>query len=165
MWKVLGCALFGGGVVRVIQIWILEQEKKQKMLDELIIFLRKSLAIMQKEKIHIIKYFQSQNQEVYLEIARRLSTNTYANGLTVWEEVFMEKEQNLSFHKETFQLVLQAGNGFFGRSREENVQFLEKSIIELEECQRRMKEKDLQERKVWVPVGLLGALMIVIILV
>lgn len=165
MWKVLGIIFLLAGVAGVLYNWITDQRKRQKWLEEFIVFLQRSIAGMETDTIRVIDYFARQKLSVFHEISRRLSTNTYPNGQAVWEEVFKEEEQNLSFDKETFQVILHVGNGFFGKSREENVRFLKKSISELEECQRKLKEKNIQERKVWVPVGMLGALMIVIIFV
>ena len=74
---------------------------------------------------------------------------------------FISRSWNLS--QEVFSIIVQAGNGFFGRSREENISFLKKSLTELEIQQVNMKEKDAQERKVWVPVGMLGTMMLAIL--
>ena len=124
---------------------------------------------METEKIRVIdyleKYASQELQTSLVEIARRLASNTYPNGQIVWEEVFMEEKQNLSFDQETFSIILQAGNGFFGRSREENIRFIQKTVKELETQKKKLMEKDAKERKVWVPVGMLGAVMLTILFV
>lgn len=163
MWRLIGGALLVFGVTGLLYNWIFEQREKQKRLEKIILFLQKSIYDMETEKIKVIDYFAKQEFKVLKEISNRLSTNTYPNGQSVWEEVFEEEKQNLSFDKETFQIILQAGNGFFGRSRDENISFLKKSLKELEVQQANIKAKDAQERKVWVPVGMLGAVMIVIV--
>lgn len=177
MWKLLGTILMLGGVAGFLYSWCCEQKEKQKRLEEMLVFLQKSHNVMKTEKIKIPDYFGKViNQEVIYqtygkeplkkilaEILKRLSTNTYPNGQMVWEEVFQEEQQNWNFDPEVFQIIVQAGNGFFGRSREENVNFLEKSIKELEIQQAIMKQKNAQERKVWVPVGMLGTMMVIIL--
>ena len=177
MWKLLGAMLTFGGVAGVLYSWCCEQNSKQKKLDDMLVFLQKSVYVMQREKIKVaellLKYIEQnkseqRNKEKVLvstleEIRKRLSTNTYPSGQRVWEEVFRENEKNWNLAPEIFQMIIQAGNGFFGRSREENVSFLEKSIKELEEQQVKIKQKHAQERKVWVPVGMLGTMMLVIL--
>ena len=165
MWKILGTIFIVGGVTGILHNWIIEQGKRQKKIEEFLLFFHKSLSMMKTERLKVIDYFSKTDIKELQEIAMRLSTNTYAKGQMVWEEVFKEENQNLTFDKDTFQIILQAGNGFFGRSREENIRFLQRSINELEECQKEMKKKDLQERKIWIPVGVLGAVMLVIILI
>ena len=126
---------------------------------------------MESEDIKLITYFSGYDfQDEVLdrslnEIAYRLSQNVYPKGQRVWEEVFKEEEQNLAFDRESFGVLMDAGNGFFGRNREENICFLQKSLKELERQSVKVKEKDAGERKVWVPVGMLGAVMLVIIFI
>lgn len=168
-----------GGTAGVLYSWICSLKERERKIEEFIIFFQKSIGVMETEKIRVIDYFEkyaSQNikatnmetqelKSMLLEIARRLALNTYPNGQMVWEEVFTEEKQNLSFDNETFSIVLQAGNGFFGRSREENIRFLNKTIRELEIQQKKLAEKDAKERRVWIPVGMLGAVMLAILFV
>ena len=168
MWKLVGMACMLGGVAGVLYSWVCEQKEKQKRLDAFIVFLQKTIFAMETEKIKVIDYLRKCNHDMVLEqtlqeIARRLATNTYPNGQMVWEEVFREQAAGWKLNQEVFSVVVQAGNGFFGRSREENIGFLKKSLKELEQQKTNMKEKDAQERKVWVPVGMLGTLMLVIL--
>ena len=177
MWKLLGILLVLSGAAGVLYSWCCEQKEKQKRFESMLFFLRKSVYVMQREKIKVaellLKYIEQnkseqRNKEKVLvstleEILKRLSTNTYPSGQMVWEEVFRENEKSWNLDPEIFQMIVQAGNGFFGRSREENVNFLEKSIKELEEQQVKLKQKNAQERKVWVPVGMLGTMMVIIL--
>ena len=170
MWKILGLILVVLGVAGVLYSWIGILKEREGCLEEFLVFLKKALFAMKTEKVKVIDFFAKYNtkdallEEILKEVAGRLSTNTYPNGQMVWEEVFREEEQNLNFDHEVIECIVQAGNGFFGRSRAENISFLEKSIKELEKQLEKMKEKNIQERKVWLPVGMLGALMLVIIL-
>ena len=158
-----------GGTMGVLYSWICGLKERERKLEEFILFFQKSIGVMETEKIRVIDYFEkyaSQELQISLvEIARRLASNTYPNGQIVWKEVFMEEKQNLSFDQETFSIILQAGNGFFGRSREENIRFLQKTVKELETQKKKLMEKDAKERKVWVPVGMLGAVMLTILFV
>ena len=177
MWKLLGASLVLGGVAGVLYSWCCEQKEKQKRLENMLFFLKKSVYVMQRERIKVaellLKYIEQnkseqRNKEKVLvstleEILKRLSTNTYPSGQMVWEEVLQEEKKNWNLDPEIYAILVQAGNGFFGQSREENVNFLEKSIKELEEQQAKLKLKNAQERKVWVPVGMLGTMMVIIL--
>lgn len=179
MGKIVGIVLVLGGTTGCLYSWICRQKEKHKRIEEFIVFLQKSIFAMEAEKVKVIDYFEKyvsmdsrmiDNGDQVLEkslreIAKRLATNTYPKGQDAWEEVLKEEEANFDFDKETFEMVLHAGNGFFGRSREENICFLQKSLREMEHQQAKIKEKNAQERKVWVPVGMLGAVMLVILFV
>lgn len=167
----VGAVLFMGGISVYLYNWIETQKIRQKRLEEFICFLQKFVFAVDTEKVKIISFFSGYDCEDKLlvetlhEIASKLRSNTYPEGQMVWEEVFKEKEQNWTFDKETFGMILKAGNGFFGRNKNENICFLQKSIRELEMQKERQKEKDAKERKVWIPVGLLGGIMLVIIFI
>ena len=177
MWKCIGILFLIGGTAGTLYSWVCEEKSKLRYLEDTLLFLQKSLYVIQEEKIKVSDWFRryidqetviQSNRNVLLERAleemiKRLSVNTYPNGQMVWEEVFREEEQNLNIDREVFQCIVQAGNGFFGRSRTENISFLEKSIKELEQQLEKLKEKNLQERKVWIPVGMLGSIMLVIL--
>ena len=179
MWKGLGIVLLLSGTAGVLYSWIDAQRESQKRLENIIFFLHKSVYAMQTEKIRVVDLFERyiehdkwkrEKKDIILaqilnEIRQRLLSNTYANGQMVWEEVFKEKEEKLHFDNEVFPIIVQAGNGFFGRTREENIRFLEKSINELEVQQKKLKVKSEQERKVWIPVGMLGSVMLVLLFI
>ena len=177
MWKLVGILSLLAGTVGLLYSWISVEKEKLRYLEDMIGFLQRSVYVMQKEKVKVADYFERYLEQELLcrerrneslekalrEMIQRLSSNTYPCGQMVWEEVFREEEQNLKFGREVFEIIVQAGNGFFGRCREENINSLEKSIKELELQKTKRKEKHAQERKVWIPVGMLGTLMVVIL--
>ena len=170
MRELLGIIFLLGGVSGLLYQWILVQREKQKRMEAFTIFLRKSIFMIEKEKIKLIDYFQrgctdTVLQSILCEIARRLSENRYPDALEVWEAVFRENKERTAFDEETFHIILESGRGLFGCSRTENICFLKKSLSEMEEQQRKIREKDAQARKVWVPVGMLGAVLLVILLI
>ena len=135
----------------------------------MILFLQKSIFAMESEQVKLIEYFSKYiSKDWYLnavlyDLAKRLATNTYASGQKAWEDAFTKEKEHLSLDEETFLLVLHAGNGFFGRSLEENVCFLKKMIEELESRKKEIKEKNTKERKVWIPISMLGGVMVMIL--
>ena len=172
MWKGLGVLFVLGGIAGILHSWVRLQKKRRKRLEEFIQFIHKSIYAMESEKVKIIDFFlQYQKKEDELleytlhEIANRLKENTYAVGQSAWEEVFREKKQEWMQQEEVFQGILQTGKGFFGRSVQENTSVLQKNLQELERLKLECKKKEIQERKVWIPVGMLGGMMIIILFI
>jgi len=167
MGKIVGIVLLLGGIAGGLYQWMELQKERQERIDAFCIFLHKSIFMMESEKIKVIDYFakyDSQDSgivELLHEISKRLRENIYPNGQFVWENVLKEMDWNLD--KETYLIIVKAGNGFFGRNREENISFLKQQLKELEKQQLKNKENDAKERKVWVPVGMLGGIMLVIL--
>lgn len=171
MGKLLGIAFIIGGMAGYLYSWQGKQRVCRDRVTDFITFLQKCVFIMgtENKKIsHLLREYRGMTCELNVtlsEIARRLELNIYPQGQSIWEEVFREKEQNWDVDKETFELMIHAGNGFFGRNRGENICFLQKSIRELEEQEKKNRERDTKERKVWIPVGMLSGMMLVILLV
>lgn len=175
MWKLTGVFLLLGGMAGILYSWTSQQKINQRRGECFLLFLQKSIHMMQEEKIKVIDYFERYIEEAaesnervleqtLKEIIHRLSSNTYPKGQTVWEDVIREGNY-YGFDQEVLQIIVQAGNGFFGRCRDENIAFLQKSIRELELQLVKMKEKSAQERKVWIPVGMLGSVMLAILFI
>ena len=57
MLKMIGSLCVLGGTAGVLFSWIQEQKKRQMYLDSILMFLHKSLYVMQNEKIKVADYF------------------------------------------------------------------------------------------------------------
>ena len=171
MGKFLGTLCVLGGISGYLFHWQQEKKMSRERLHAFILFLQKTRYVMETENMKIGNLLQNYHtkemvlKDTIQEIVARLRQNIYPNGPSLWEEVFREKEQNWNVDEETFGLMIYAGNGFFGKTKEENICFLQKSICKLEEQERNIREKDAKEKKVWIPVGMLSGMMLVILLI
>ena len=172
MWQGIGALFVLGGVTGILYNWVEIQKKRQMRLEEFIKFIHKSIYAMESEKVKIVDFFLQYSMEydkllecTLHEIGMRLQTNTYLAGQIAWIEVFEEKKKDWMLKEEMFDCILRTGNGFFGRSIQENTSILEKCLQELEEIKKESKVKEIQERKVWIPVGMLGGMMIIILFI
>lgn len=171
MGKIVGAICLMGGIVSLLYSWLQEQRVRHQRLEEILIFLQKSIFAMEEERVRVIEHlegYQSRDkllEETLREVAIRLRRNIYPSGQQVWEEVFREKMHSWGYEEETFDVILSIGNGLFGKKRSENVCFLQKSLRQLEQLKRKQMEKDMQERKVWIPVSMLSGIMLMIILI
>lgn len=171
MWKLVGIVLFGIGVIGELHEWITRNKNRQKRLDEMIVFLTKARYAMEEEKVRWIPFFlnyKSQDEiimQTLCEIVKRLQEHRYPYGEDAWKAVFLEKKTSWDCKEESFQVLLQLGGAFFGRSKQENGEFMDSYIRQLKECKKREKEIFAEEKKVWIPVSVLGGVMLVIMLV
>ena len=171
MGKMIGMFGLLGGIAYLLYIWVKEQNSQYRRIAELVVFLQKSIFAMEEEKLHIIDYLRNYSSrekildETLQEIARRLEQKVYPSGEQVWEDVVLEKKNKWELDEETLEMVLGRGRGVFGKRRRENLSFLQRGLRNLEQQQKKKKEKDAKERKVWIPVSMLGGVMLMIILV
>ena len=171
MGKVIGSVSLFVGIIGFLYSWVMEQKRQQQHMEEVLLFVQRSIYAMEGEKIRIIDYLENYDsrdtllKDTLREIARRLRLHSFPDGRLVWETVFMEKQLSFGMDEESFAIVLALGNGFFGRRREENASILRRSLRQLEEQGKRRKELDANARKLWIPVGMLGGIMLMIILI
>lgn len=171
MGKMMGMFCFLGGIAYLLYNWVVEQKNQSRRIGEMQIFLQKSIYAMEEEKIRIIDYFRGYSsrekllEETLQEIANRLEQKVYPSGEQVWEDVFWENRFRWNLDGDTFEIMMGLGRGFFGKKRSENLSFLKKGLKKIEHQQEIKKEKDTKAQKVWIPVSMLGGIMLMIILV
>ncbi len=171
MWKIIGILLFGAGIMGEVYEWMARNKSRQKRLEEMLIFLKKARYAMDEEKVRWIPFFEHYESEDVIvtetlhEIGKRLEEHRYPYGEDAWKSVFLEKKREWNCKEACFQVLIQMGGAFFGRSRQENGAFMESYIRQLEECKGKEKEKFAEEKKVWIPVSVLGGVMLVIMLI
>uniref|UniRef100_UPI004056694C hypothetical protein n=1 Tax=Agathobacter sp. TaxID=2021311 RepID=UPI004056694C len=170
MWKVVGILLFGAGIMGEIQEWIKRNKERQKRLDEMLVFLKKARYAMEQEKVRWIPFFKEYQSadktvtETLHEVGACLEQHIYPYGEEAWKAVFLEKKRQWDCSETCFEVLTQMGCVFFGRSRQENEAFMDSCIRRLEECKAEEKKKFAEEKKVWIPVSVLGSMMFVIML-
>ena len=171
MEKLIGCISLFVGIIGLLYSWILEQRRQDARMEELIMFLNKMIYAMGGEKVYIIDYlegYQSSNlilKDSLREVAERLRQHRYPLGIDAWEEVIAERKQIWNLDEESYEILLGIGNGLFGKRKDENISVLKRSLKRLEVQKMKMKEKSARDRSLWVPVGMLGGLMLAIILI
>lgn len=171
MGKIVGIVLLMGGIAGSLYEWMELQKERCKRLEEFMVFIHKFIFAMETEKVRVIDYFLNYNskdkvlENTLHELVVRLKENIYPTGQGAWEEVLREEEKNWNLDKESMHVIRTCGNGFFGKSREENISFLKKQLEELEALQRKNRQEDAKERKVWIPVSFMGGFMVILLFI
>ena len=97
-----------------------------------------------------------------LNLKCMLEKNSYASGRTACQEVLLVNKKNLPLLGEAYRILEKAADSFFGNSSMESLRCI--GI-----CKERMEEELVLSRreyaakqKVYMPLGMLGGLMLVI---
>lgn len=169
--KMVGIVILVIGIVGYIYDWISRHITRSKRLEEILIFFRKAVYAMEETHIPWIRFFEEYHGE-FLEItdsihevAYRLKEHRYPKGEPAWQDVMTENRESLDLSKEAFELLYHSGDAFFGKSQRENLEQLNMYIKLLYECKEREDKEFAEKKKVWIPVGTLGGVMIIIILI
>jgi stage III sporulation protein AB len=159
-----GCA---GGILR----WQESEKRKQAMMEECIrLFVQWDYGL-RREHIRLYSFFgqyESENPELaeFLEeVCSRLRQNRYPSGRQVWQSVLKEKQKNLSLKGEAYEIFLQAGNAFFCESSQESLHTMRICRERMEQQLAAMRGELARKRQVYIPVGMLGGVVLIILLV
>jgi stage III sporulation protein AB len=169
--KMIGSLIIVFGLAGYMKEWIFRNLSRGKRLEELLSFLRKAVYALEETHTTWIRFFEEyEGQEKCIvesvhEVAKRLKEHRYPKGELAWQEVMIEQKEAIDLSKEAFELVSHVGDAFFGRSQKENLESLRWYIKLLEKCKEQEGKAFIEKKKVWIPVGALGGVMIIIILI
>lgn len=98
------------------------------------------------------------------DVLDEMREHTYPSGAILWKEVWNAHRAEWIVDEENWALVLDTGNAFYGNNLRENLEYLRTLQSLLKEGIQEEKNKWKEKQKVLTPVGILGGIMIVIIL-
>ena len=171
MVQFLGICLLGVGIFGSIYEWIMRQRNRKRRMDNLLDFLRTISFTMEESNIFWIPFLEeyvSEDeaiQEVLYKLLQNLKENKYPKGELAWQEAIKGCEEQWDFSKESMELLYGIGKGFFGKSRKENLEIIHMYMHLLQECKEKEQKEFAEKKKVWIPVTLLGGIMLVIVLI
>ena len=169
--KIIGILILGTGILGLIHDWLYRHQIRRKRMEELMSFFRKAIYAMEETKTPWILFFDAYEgndicvTESVHEVSKKLKENRYPKGELAWQDAMEEREKEWDFSKEAFELLLASGNAFFGKSQKENLELMRMYMKLFEECEKRETQSFGEKKKVWIPVGALGGIMLVIILI
>ena len=98
------------------------------------------------------------------EVQHDLLLHIYPTGQEVWQKVLKRQKHTLGLPEDAFQVLLRAGEGFFGNNHRQTQQCITSCIRQMETVIGEEREHYLEKRKVYMPVGMLTGVMVVILL-
>jgi stage III sporulation protein AB len=98
------------------------------------------------------------------EVCRRLQLNCYPSGQQVWQQVLKEKRKELLLSGEAYEIVRQAGDAFFGGSSRENLHTVHICRERMEQCLAGARGALAGKRRVCIPAGMFGGVVLIILL-
>jgi hypothetical protein len=108
---------------------------------------------------------QPEFEKALEEVSRLLRQNLYPSGREVWRHVMGERRKKLSLSGEAHEILLKAGDAFFCGSSGESLHTMEICRERMEECLARERGELAGKRRVYIPMGMLGGVVLIILLV
>jgi stage III sporulation protein AB len=167
----LGSLLILAGCAGGIVCWLEGERRKQAMMEEWIrLFVRWDYGL-RSEHIRLYTFFgqyetgRPEMAEFLTEVCRRLQQNCYPSGQQVWQQVLKEQQKKISLRGEAGEILLQAGDAFFCGSSRESLHTIRICRERMEQCLVEARGEFAGKRKVYIPAGMLGGAVLIILLI
>lgn len=183
MLKLLGILILLSGVLGELYSWNERKKRRIKQLECYEAFLKHAIYALETEKIHMQELLYqaiasrkalvgSENTVEYErilalvleDVLQHMRGHTYPSGVILWKEVWNSHREEWNVDASNWTLILDTGNAFYGNHLKENLEYLRTLQELLKEGIQEEKNKWKEKQKVFTPVGILGGIMIVIIL-
>lgn len=171
MERVMGTALILAGCAGCLLWWIENEKKRQAMMEECIRLFSQWKYALEREHIRLYDFLEQYEPrraelgELLSEVKKQLLKNCYPSGQLVWQTALQEKKCVLSLQGEAYIVLRDAGDAFFGNSSEESLRCIGVCTARMEKCLIYERDEFAKKRKVYMPAGMLGGLMLVIFLI
>ena len=170
MLKLVGICVIFGGILGGIVSW--NENRRMKIGDMVLLeqFVSHAVYRLETEKVYVAELLEVTGEisdrlrDTFQDIVAKMQKNDCPFGERIWTEVWRKHRGEWNFSEQFLFLVTECAKGLFGDNLRENIDVLkhirEQMQIQIQEEKVQWREK----QKVFTPVGILGGIMIVIIL-
>lgn len=171
MLSAIGCIGIMLGTVGGLYAWEEQQCEKRRYLQELYQMFRKGkyeLAGQQMRCIDFFDHYHSMKRDVE-EVCRRISQmlldHEVTSGEEAWKQIWEEKLRLYHFSREEREIVCMSGAAFFGKNLKETEELFTIYQAQYERLIAQNRQLHKEQRKVVLPVGMLGGIMLIILFI
>ncbi|MCM1282497.1 MAG: stage III sporulation protein AB [Muribaculaceae bacterium] len=171
MGKLIGISLILGGCAGMLASWRCAQKKRQAQAVELIRLFAQWEYSLERERLRLYEFLEgypcSQPQiHAFLgEFLSELRSKEYPSGAKMWRQLLKRNRSRLNLDRDIWELLWSADGAFFGTSSRESLRSAAACRNRMEECLKRQQTEFLKRQKVYMPVGMLAAVLLIILLI
>jgi hypothetical protein len=170
MIKIMGALLITAGSAGVISCWLETEKKRQILAGEWIkLFVRWEYALKCRKRVY--DFFENYDTDLIqiktfiAEVCRRLRSNTYPSGNAAWLEVLNEQKRELIPNAEGYEIIAHSADAFFCGSSEESLNNIRACRERMERCLKEMRCELVGKKRIYIPAGMLGSAVLIILLI
>ena len=170
MGKLVGGACVLIGFVILLACWRERMKRNIRNMLAIVRFLQSWAYVLEVRQMRIAEFLETYPYDVPElehmadEVQHDLLLYIYPTGQEVWQKVLKRQKHTLGLPEDAFQVLLRAGEGFFGNNHRQTQQCITSCIRQMETVIGEEREHYLEKRKVYMPVGMLTGVMVVILL-
>ena len=171
MLSVVGCVGIMLGTIGGLWAWEEQQCEQQRFLQEMYQMFRKGKYALVGQQVRSVDFFRGYHtakKEIEVAckaIAEKLLRHEVSSGEIAWRQVWEEGLRSYHFSREEREIWLMSGTAFFGKNMKETEELFTIYQLQYEHLIDQNRQLHKEKRKVVLPVGMLGGIMLIILLV
>lgn len=171
MERLIGMLLILTGVGGMLLSWHEKKYRQLAVMQAAIRLFSRWQYALTKEQMRLYDFLEACEGEfpelssLLREVRERLQENRYPSGALVWQQVLGQQRSFLSLEPEASRILMDAADGFFGNTRETCIRCMEVCRCRMEEELKKEKSEMDRRWKVYMPVGMLGGVILIILLI
>lgn len=170
MGKLAGSICILVGCLVLLLRWTESVRQRESLMREIVRFFRRWEYALETKQMRVLDflaaypYAEGKLRELTETVREKLLTHTYPAGQIVWKKALEESQSLMRLSEDAYQILLRAGDSFFGTNRMEAAQCVRACIRQMEMLIEEERKSYREKRKVYMPVGMLTGVMFVILL-
>jgi stage III sporulation protein AB len=158
------------GAAGMLGFWIRQQKLRIRRMKAFLSFLSRTYYAMGTEHAQMIAYLREYGgKEAFLgdmlkELAGILNDHKSPSGEQAWGMVCESRKKEWDVNETAWEILTDCGKALFGNNLAENLKRLQALERKMEEQIAQEERIFAEKRKVLTPVGLLGGVMLIVIL-
>lgn len=168
--KLIGMLLILFGCAGMLYHWYERQRRRQRTIAAFFHLFTSWEYCLMCQKVRLKDFLaqytgrEPQIQVFLAGLLEAVETCRYPSGDELWRQALGSGQVMLDLDAELLELLLPAGEAFFGTNQRENIQCAHASGERLRERLAQERAQFSQKQKVYLPVGMLGGVLLVIFL-
>jgi stage III sporulation protein AB len=170
MLKLLGACAVMSGAAGMLGFWNGKQKNRIRRMKAFLSFLSRTYYAMGTEHAQMIAYLREYDGKDALlgdmlqELAGILADHASPSGEQAWEKVCTGRKKEWDVSEAAWEVLTACGKALFGKNLAENLKHLQALERKMEEQIAQEERIFAEKRKILTPVGLLGGVMLIVIL-
>lgn len=171
MGKLTGIALILCGCGGILVNWYERQKQRQSTAAAFLQLLASWEYSLEREKMRLSDFLEqyttgNERMDGFLETLNlTLKTCSFPTGDALWRAVLEQYRETLDMSDAIWEFMCSASGAFFGSNRKESMQCSEATRRRIEEQFAEERREFVRRQKVYMPVGMLGGVLLVILLI
>lgn len=170
MLKVIGIILVVAGVIGILFCWYKNTSQSLINLKAIIEMLYSAEYVCVDENVKNSDFFIGIKctspviEKMCNDVGQNMLSHAWPTGMEIWRNTVISFSGGLFLGKEEMSILLETGTSFFSKSQKEKKERIRMYRGQFERAYDKQIDNFKEKKKIYIPLGLMGGILVIIIL-